>query len=443
MSITIDQITERARKTMGIGELNEMQRAVAATSSKDIILIAPTGSGKTLAFAIETLKRLDNSPSGTTRAIIVAPSRELVIQIYNVVRAMALPLKTVAVYGGRPMTSEKGSLTPAPDILVATPGRLLDHLDNKHIDLSAVQLAVIDEYDKSLELGFQEQMSRIVSTVRDRRRECGLMLTSATRLADVPDFVDLSRAQVIDMSDTTDPRSRMMVMNVPSPSRDKLDTLTALLRTLGNGPVMVFVNHRESAERVVNHLNKQKVDAVLYHGGLEQRDREIAVSRLSAGTSPVMVTTDLGGRGLDIDGVRAVVHYHMPVNEQTWTHRNGRTARVDNAGEVYVISGPEENVPEYITTDHDFYPDMTLDIPVRSDKVMLYVDAGKRDKISRGDLAGFVMKVAAVPADEVGAITVTPTYSLVAVARSRAKAVINAAGNSKVKNKKVRISLLD
>ena len=441
--MTIDQITERARRTMGIASLNEMQQAVAAAVSRDIILIAPTGSGKTLAFAIEILKRLGDAPAGKTSAVIVAPSRELVIQIYNVVRAMALPLKTTAVYGGRPMTAEKGSLSPAPDILVATPGRLIDHLDNGNVDLSSVTFAVIDEYDKSLELGFREQMSRIVGVMRDRRRECGLMLTSATRLADVPDFVDLSRAQVIDMSDTTDPRGRTMVMNVPSPARDKLDTLVGLLRTLGTGPVMVFVNHRESAERVVNHLNKQKIDAVLYHGGLEQRDREIAVSRLASGTSPVMVATDLGGRGLDIDGVRAVVHYHMPVNEQTWTHRNGRTARVDNAGEVYVITGPDENVPGYVTTDHDFYPDMTLTAPVRTGKVMLYVSAGKRDKISRGDLAGFVMKVAAVPADAVGTITVTPDYSLIAIDRRYARDVVDTAGKSKVKNKKVKVSILD
>ncbi len=436
--MTVSELKQRAAEALNIKSLNALQETVAHSDARDMTIIAPTGSGKTLAFVIAILNRINTAePHNAVSALILAPSRELVIQIYEVTRRMALPLKTVALYGGRPMTSEVGTLAQTPDIVVATPGRLLDHLIHRNIDLSSTRVLVIDEYDKSLELGFQDQMSRIVKRLS---RVNTKILTSATRLDPLPDFIDQKRAQILDFSETSSPRERMVIMEVESPEADKLETLASLIRSVNARRMMVFVNHRESAERVAAYLKKQKIDTTLYHGGLDQQDREIAVAQFDSEGSRVMVSTDLAGRGLDITDVDAVTHYHMPVNVETWTHRCGRTARVDAAGEVYVIVGPRENVPEYIDFDRQYYPDGSVTGPVRAERVTLYINAGKRDKISRGDIAGFAMKQAGVAPDKVGAIKIFPNYSLVSVSPDAVSAILTTARSAKLKTKRVLIS---
>jgi superfamily II DNA/RNA helicase len=203
---------------------------------------------------------------------------------------------------------------------------------------------------------------------------------------------------------------------------------------------MIFVNHRESAERVAGELAKRNIDCALYHGGLDQREREIAVAKFSLGATKVIVATDLAARGLDIADVQAVVHYHMPTSEQAWTHRNGRTARAGASGEIYVITGPDENVPEYVTTDNDYYPDYDATASLSAQRTLLYINAGRRDKISRGDVAGFVMKQCNVAPDKVGKISIGLDYALVAVAADAVQTIIDGARSARLKNKRVRIT---
>lgn len=427
-----------------IETLNPMQEAVAASRARQIVLLSPTGSGKTLAFAIAMLSRLDFAEKGFATGLVLVPSRELAIQVTEVIRPLAEGLKTVALYGGHQMEIEVSSLrSAAPEIVIATPGRLLDHLDRGTLTLGGLKCLVIDEYDKSLELGFRKQMDAIGRRLPRQRRLT--MLTSATALSETPPFISPELTETIDFGNQDSPRARTIVMSVHSPQRDKLETLAALLRSLRNdAPSIVFVNHRESAERVAAWLRRHGVAALLYHGGLDQRKREIAVAALASGVSPVMVATDLAGRGLDIEGLGAVIHYHMPVDEKTWTHRNGRTARADAVGQVYVISGPEEDIPDFVVTDREFYPDGGAAGEVAGSAVLLYIDGGKCEKISRGDVAGFVMKSAGVDPAEVGKITIGSDYSLVAVSSEDAAArVIATARTAKLKGKRVRISRLD
>lgn len=424
---------------MGIGKLNDMQKRVVDTSERDIILLSPTGSGKTLAFAIRLLAAL-REPSGRVQAVVIAPSRELVMQICDVIRPLAAGYKTACLYGGHSATDEKRTLSVIPDIIVATPGRLLDHINRKHIDLYTTRILVLDEYDKSLELGFHDEMKRVVRTMPSLSHR---ILTSATRLSEFPEWLRLERHATVDcLGGTTDTRRRLQIVEVESPARDKIDTLTALLQSLDNGRVIIFVNHRESAERVYLHLRKAALPAGLYHGGLEQPDREKAIDLLDNGTTPILVSTDLGSRGLDIEAVQAVVHYHIPVSEEAWTHRNGRTARVDATGTVYVITSEADSLPSFIRFDRSFSPSRRSENPICSDVATLYFHSGKREKVSRGDILGYLVNQGNIPAPLIGKIVVKDHNALAAIPRQCAGTILATLKGAKLKGKSVRVSLL-
>ena len=430
-------ILERLRERHGITALNEMQQLMAGTDKRKMILLAPTGSGKTAAFAIRLLRDLKPS-SGKLQAVIMAPARELVLQIAGVVRPVAAGLKTVAFYGGHSMADEVNSLSVMPDIIVSTPGRLLDHITRGTLDVGGVKSLVLDEYDKSLELGFQDEMRRIARRMKSVDM---VLLTSATRLEELPDFLPMNGAETIDFT-TRGERSRLQVVRVNTPLRDKLQPLADLLRSLSNGRAIVFVNHRESAERVYEFLKKERFPAGLYHGGLEQRDRQLAVDLFNNGTTPVLVSTDLGSRGLDIDDVNYIIHYHMPLSPDSWTHRNGRTARMGASGTAYVVISEEENVPECVSWDREYVPRSVADDGIRSDVATLYFNAGKKEKISRGDIAGFLMQKGGLSKEEVGKIIVNDHSAIAAIARDKAAKTLEAVAPYKLKNTRIKVSLL-
>ncbi|MCM1451851.1 MAG: DEAD/DEAH box helicase [Clostridium sp.] len=443
--MTLKDILKRIGERHGVEELNPMQKKAVSAKSERVILLAPTGSGKTLAFTIPLVERLQPS-DGKVQAVIVAPSRELVIQIANIVRPVANgegngAHKTVALYGGHSMQEEINSLQPVPDIVVATPGRLLDHALRGTIDLAPVRSLVLDEYDKALELGFHDQMRRIVKRMKSLKY---VMLTSATRLYEMPDFIDLSQAKVIDYADkNSSPRERMDVHLVRSDSRDKLQALHQLLESLPNGKTIVFVNHRESAERVYDFLNRKKMPVGLYHGGLDQLQREVAIDMLNNGTTPILASTDLGSRGLDIEGVRSVVHYHLPPTQENWTHRNGRTARVDATGDVYVLASEGEKIPDYIDFDDEYVPaeHMPNGDPIRSDVSTLYLNVGKKEKVSKGDVLGFLTKQCGLRGDQVGKIVVKDHCVVAAIPSDKAQEVISIASAAKIKGQRAKASL--
>ncbi len=435
-SVILENISSR----LGISELNPMQKEMMSSQARDVVLLSPTGSGKTLAFTIAMLQSLVQ-PKGEVQAVVIAPSRELVMQIYRVVREVATGYKTVAFYGGHSMTDEKNSLNPVPDIIIATPGRLLDHINRKLVDLYNTKVLVLDEYDKALELGFHDEMRKILRVMPNLSRT---ILTSATRLDDrLPEFMKVKSPAVLDfLSAAAKPRERMSVVQVESPARDKVETLVDLLRSLPNGRVIVFVNHRESASRLFEHLKKAGLPVGVYHGALDQVDREKAIDLLNNGTTPVLVSTDLGARGLDIEEVKSIIHYHMPLTEETWTHRNGRTARVNATGTIYVITSEADNIPEYMVFDRSYVPTGKSSDPIRADRATLYFNAGKKEKISRGDIAGFLMKTGGLLADEVGRIIVRDHSAIAAIPAAKADMVLRLVFPEKIKGKRVKISLL-
>ncbi len=437
MKMNRKEISDNIRMRLGIDRLNAMQRAMQNQSSKHIVLLAPTGSGKTIGFALQLLRSV-GAPCGKVQGVVIAPSRELVIQTAEVLRRIAVGLKVSALYGGHSVAEEKSTLSVAPDIVVATPGRLLDHMQRGRIDVGTARALVLDEYDKSLELGFRDEMSRIV---RRMRALSLVVLTSATEPDELPDFVDLGGAAVLDFRGDAAPseaKGDVQFLKVRSESPDKLGALAQLLSSLAGERVIVFVNYRDAAERVYGAMKKAGLPVGLYHGGLDQIDRDKAVVRFNNGTTPVLVATDLGSRGLDIEGVNDVVHYHMPSTSEAWTHRNGRTGRMGADGRVLVIVSDGEQIPEYVRTDGEFAENVKV-AAYSSSMATLFFDAGKKDKISKADILGFICQQGALDAGLVGKIDLRDRFAYVAVPKEAMRKLLENLEGKKIKGKKIRI----
>lgn len=401
-----------------------------------VLLCAPTGSGKTVAFTIALLRSLGPEGQGV-QSLVIAPTRELALQIFDVVRPLAAPgYKTAALYGGHSFETESRSLEGDPDIVVGTPGRILDHIRRGRLSLFGTGTLIIDEYDKALELGFREEMEAIVGRMK---KVTTMVLTSATK-GEIPDFVG-------DMDKTLDYSSNSLaavpdieLYEVPSAAADKLDALTELLHSMPMQRCIVFVNHRDAAERVFDNLKRQGFPAGLYHGGLEQQLRQRALILFDNGTTPILVSTDLAARGLDIDGVGAVIHYHLPSTAEAWTHRNGRTARMGASGKAFVILSDHDRLPDFLPALNPYYPDEQESAERPSEIATLYINAGRKEKISKGDVAGYIINKGGLKASEVGRIDIMDHCAYVAVPAAKARATAVALAPHKLKNVRVRVS---
>ena len=434
------EIISNIREKLGIECLNDMQREMLDSINEpgDLVLLSPTGSGKTLAFIAPMLKEL-KAPNGKLQAVIIAPSRELVIQIFGIVRAIATGHKVTCCYGGHSVADERQSLSVVPSIIVSTPGRLLDHINREHINVFTTRLLVLDEFDKSLELGFHDEMKRILRRMPNISRRT---LTSATMIDEFPDFLRLHQVRIVNfLADKKELDSRLTVWSVRSDAKDKLEAALSLLKSITPGRTIIFANHRESAERIQEFLVQRGVSAGLYHGGLDQQEREMALTLFDNGSNLILVTTDLGSRGLDIADVASIIHYHLPSSREIYTHRNGRTARVAANGNVYVLLGPTEEVPDYIT----FNDELSLNkanatAELKSQVASIYFNAGKKEKISRGDIVGFIANNGGITAQEIGTISLHDHYAIVAVPRAKVDDILSRIARLKIKNKRVRIT---
>ncbi len=429
---------------LGIDYLNPMQQEMLQTLRQEhqLVLLSPTGSGKTLAYLLPLLQLLD-SRQDTLQALILVPSRELAIQTVDVVRRICSEARILACYGGRPAMDEHRRITGLkPHLIVATPGRILDHIRKQNITPQTVTHLVIDEFDKSLELGFQEDMKAILSELGGIERR---VLLSATDCPAIPDFVgtpDYCRLSYIDEQEPLS--SRITVRSVLSPEKDKLATLKALLCTLGTQKNLVFANHRQSVERIGSYLASEKIMADIFHGGMEQRDRERALYRFMNGSCNVFICTDLASRGLDVPDVDNIIHYHLPIDEESYIHRNGRTARWENVGNAFLILGPEETLPPYAElTDGEFTLPARQPVPPRPLWATVYIGKGKKDKISRGDILGFLTKIGGLEGKQIGRIDVLPQWSYVAVERRAVKSLLARIKGQKIKGIKTVVALAE
>jgi superfamily II DNA/RNA helicase len=438
--VKINEYIDKALANLSIERLNEMQLEAVNVIGRggDVVLLSPTGSGKTLAFLLPLLTLLRGDSAVGSKALILAPSRELALQIDSVFRQMSTEWGSCCCYGGHPIADEKRSIIGGkPAVVIGTPGRIADHLRKGNIEVGAISTLVIDEFDKSLELGFHDEMAEIIEQLPALKRR---ILLSATDSDEIPLFVGADGACRLDYLDGGDCQSkRLKLMEVISPEKDKIDTLYRLLCTLGGSSSIVFCNHREAVDRVQLLLSERKLQVDKFHGGMEQPMRERALYKFRNGSTHTLVSTDLAARGLDVPEIEHVIHYHLPVNEETFTHRNGRTARWSSTGESYLILNESERLPEYIKDIERFELPEQVSRPPKSKWVTIYIGKGKKDKLSKMDVAGFFYKKGGLGKDDVGTIDVKEYYSFVAVRRSMVKQLLTLIRGEKIKGMKTVI----
>ncbi len=425
-------------KKLGIPSLNPMQEEALSVigKNKNTVLLSPTGTGKTLAFLLPLLETLD-AECLEIQALVLVPSRELAIQIEQVVRDMGSGFKVNAVYGGRPISKDKIELKHTPAILIGTPGRIADHFGGDRFSKRDIKTLVLDEFDKSLETGFEGEMSAIIQQLPNLEKR---ILTSATQGVEIPKFVKLDNPVVIDFLDSKK-ESKLAIKMVISPDKDKLQTLLDLLLHIGNQPGIIFCNYKDSIERVSTFLNTNKINHTCFSGGMEQRDRERSLIKFRNGTCQVLVATDLAARGINIPEMKYIIHYELPRAIEEFTHRNGRTARVNAKGTAYVLRSKTEFIPEFIKDV------ATVDISKKAAFLpqyweTLFISGGRKDKISKGDIAGLFFKQGGLNKDQLGIIELKQDCAFVSVPVSLADKLTKKLNNSRLKNKKVRVTVL-
>lgn len=430
--MTIQTILEQ----LNIAKLNDMQQAVVESfqADKDFILLSPTGSGKTLAFALLIEQLLDKSIKNAIQVVIVIPTRELALQIESVVRKVSKGQKIVCCYGGHDSRSEKKSLVDAPAILIGTPGRIIYHLQKQHIQPESIHTLILDEYDKCLELGFQEQLEIITSSISEVKRK---ILTSATRLDAVPSYFALHEPVTVDFLNSETIQPDIQFKKVVSPAQYKLRSLYNLICSLGDKKILIFCNHRDAVDHISELLDDRDIIHDIFHGGLEQRDRELALLKFRNNSNRILITTDLAARGLDIPEIDTIVHYQLPAREDVFTHRNGRTARMHSKGEVVFMLKPDDNFP-YLPDNTE---ELLLDeypLPPNTPYATLYIPLGRKDKVNKIDIVGYLLRSDDLTKEDIGLIEVKDKETFVAVRREVATKIIKEYSIGKIKGKKAK-----
>ena len=428
---------------LSIAALNPMQREAgkAIRSGADVVLLSPTGTGKTLAFLLPLLDALD-ADSDEIQALVLVPTRELAQQIETVARELASGHKVNAVYGGRSGSMDKLDLRHRPALLIGTPGRVADRFRRDGYSLAHIRTLVLDEYDKSLEIGFADEMEQIVRRLRGLRQR---VLTSATAEAELPGFVGLSNPITVDYLGQRS--SRLRLERLVTPDRDKLDALVTALRHIGpHRPGIVFANFKDALERISAHLSAHDIAHGCFHGSMDQVDRDRALIKFRNGTTRLLLATDLAARGLDVPALHFILHYHLPPREREFTHRNGRTARMNDDGVAYLLTSAQERLPEYVEAlDLPAVPVADLSASAKHETPTwrtVYLSGGRRDKISKGDIVGLFLKQGGLDKDQLGAIELQQTCAYAGVHAEVASRLVAKTDNTRLKKKKVRVSVL-
>lgn len=428
---------EAILQKLGIEHLNQMQEDAykAILSKSEIVLLSPTGTGKTLAFLLPILTELD-ATSDQIQVLIVVPSRELALQIEQVIRDMGSGFKTNAVYGGRAGAKDKIELKHPPAILIGTPGRIADHMRRGIIQVNGIKTLVLDEFDKSLEIGFENEMREIMEILPSVKKK---ILTSATQKVAIPGFIGIKNP--LKLNYLSEGVNLLTLKTVISPSKDKLETLEKLLGQIGKGNGIIFCNLKDTIEEVSNFLLHKNIGHGCFYGGLEQMDRERALIKFRNGTHKLLIATDLAARGIDVPEMDFIIHYELSVKKDEFIHRNGRTARMNSDGTAYILKYKNETLPDFI--EGSVIEELkTVQNIANSKWETLYISGGRKDKISKGDIAGLFFKQGELQKDELGTIELKHDCAFVAVPKSKSNKLIALLNNSMLKKKKVRISIL-
>lgn len=424
---------------LNIKHLNPLQEEVSvkAELGNDLVVLAPTGSGKTLAFLIPVLRNLSKEKKGV-QCLILVPSRELGLQIEQVFKQMATGYKVTCCYGGHSVKVERNTLIEAPALLIGTPGRIAFHLREQNFDESTITTLILDEFDKSLEFGFTEDMSYIIKSLYSLKQR---ILTSATNMPEIPDFTGINAHKIINFLGQQEIVPDLKLKRIDTLADEKLEILFKLICKIGDHAMLIFCNHRETVDRISDLLIEQDLVHDIFHGGMEQDDRERALLKFRNGSVKILITTDLAARGLDIPEVEYIIHYQLPYTKDAFVHRNGRTARMNAKGTAYLIFAEDEVFP-YLDNDIEVEKlEGNYKIPPDSEWQTIYLAAGKKDKINKIDIVGFLLKIGGLAKEDLGLIEVKDLTAYAAVKRKLAPQLINKLSGQKMKGRKIKVEI--
>jgi len=427
-------------KGLNISQLNEMQLTAekAIASEKDVMILSPTGSGKTVAFLLPLIQYLKKELK-QVQVLVIVPSRELALQIEQVFRKFQSGFKVSCIYGGHSTKTESLSLSETPSVIIGTPGKINYHIRKENFDPTEVNYLVLDEFDKSLEMGFQDEMEFIIQSLTKVKQK---ILTSATKMEEIPLFADVNNLAVVDFLKDKSQQPELALRVLHTPSKDKLKLLMQVVSEYPDGPTLIFCNHREAAERVSDLLWDKGMSNGIYHGGMDQPDREKALVKFRNGTHAVLVTTDLASRGLDIPDVQQVIHYQIPFTEESFTHRNGRTARMKASGKAYLLLADDEYCPAYIEQEVEEVGEISeYKLFDASKWATLYIAAGKKDKINKVDVVGLLYKKGELQKEDIGLIEVFDHMSYVAIQRKKINNLLKLLKDEKTKGRKYKLGI--
>jgi superfamily II DNA/RNA helicase len=425
---------------LGIENLNEMQVAAQETLLRDnnVLLLSPTGSGKTLAFLLPIFEILEPEIKDV-QCLILVPSRELGLQIEQVWKKMGSEYKVNVCYGGHSIDTEIKNLSNPPAVLIGTPGRIADHLDRGTFKTDGILTLILDEFDKSLQLGFHEEMSFIINRLTKLNKR---ILVSATSDIEIPKYTRVVHPTILDFIPDEEEKTNLTIKMVLSKEKDKINSLFHLICSLKSESALIFCNHRDAAERISDTLNEKGIYATYYHGGMDQDERERALIQFRNGSVSYLVTTDLAARGLDIPEMKHVIHYHLPSKEDEFTHRNGRTARMLASGTAYVITHESEKKLDYIDYGMKVLTvDSNTKLPKPPEFQTIYISGGKKNKLNKIDIVGFFSQKGKLEKGDLGLIEVKDFISFAAVKTTKVKDLLHLIRDEKMKGKKFKIEV--
>ncbi|QCR22010.1 DEAD/DEAH box helicase [Pontibacter sp. SGAir0037] len=422
----------------------------AILDGADVAGQAETGSGKTAAYGLPLLHRLDANLE-QVQALIVVPTRELALQVRQELKQFAklMPnLKISSFYGGHAFSQERASLAHPPQVLVGTPGRLTDHLNRNTLNLAHVQQLVLDEADKLLEMGFEEELDQVIAALPRKRQT---ILFSATMPEGVKELISasLKAPKFIKATATTVP-DQVKFVGLKVEQADRQEVLVKLLQQQSGSGTVVFTNTRAATDEVTAFVQAHGLSVKALHGGMEQRDRDQTMTLFRNGSVAILVATDVAARGLDIDALHAIIHYELPDDKAAYLHRSGRTGRAGRNGTVYTLATPkgEQKLRDWELVRMDEWLDAGTLSAAHTQQASeprfatIYIQAGRKDKISPRDIVGALIAEAGLEAGQIGKIEVQDKSSYVAVPEKESREIVKLLSNGKIKGRKFRVSLV-
>jgi len=419
-----------------LGSPNKLQTTYWKTKHPFKILLANTGTGKTFAFLVELEKTLQQLESKDC-TLILCPSRELAQQVSNSFSQLRTGRKSVTCYGGHKFQYEVQQLNEHPTVIIGTPGRIADHINRGTMSNLHITHLIIDEYDKTLELGFQKEIDFITSNCADFK---SIQLVSATEIKELPETFKSFQFHTSTFLEETKPNYTLY--SIEAEGNDKLVTLVKYISNVTSNNTLIFCSHREAADRIKQHLKEFGKETALYHGGLEQREREHALYLFKSGCVDTLICTDLASRGLDIPELELVIHYQFPHSKEDFIHRNGRTARMKSEGTVLLLHSESEPLPDY-TNDFKInkmkgFEDFKDFNPTQ--KFPIYLSAGRKDKIRKIDIVGFFTKEAGIKNEHLGMIEIYDQHSLITLSTNELKKIKSLLPLVRIKKQKIKLS---